>query len=121
MSTNLIPAAFATAPVYTGTVNATTVAAGEPQRLSGTGATGAENGTALPVGRYATLQVAGTAVRARWGATSSVEADTTDVYLGVGATFAWYVEESTQFISIQAADGSSAFEAHVWSSSPRGF
>jgi hypothetical protein len=34
MSTNLISAAFATAPIYTGTVNATTVAAGEPQHLA---------------------------------------------------------------------------------------
>ena len=119
MSTNLISAAFATAPIYTGTVNETTVAAGEPQRLSGTGATGAENATALPVGRYATLQVAGTAVRARWGATDSVEADTTDVYLAAGATFAWYVEQSSQFVSVQAADGSAAFEAHVWCSSPK--
>ena len=118
MSTNLISAAFATAPIYTGTVDATTVAAGEPQRLSGTGATGAENATALPVGRYATLQVAGTAVRARWGATAP-EADTTDVYLSAGASFSWYVEQSSQFVSVQAADGSAAFEAHVWCSSPK--
>lgn len=118
MSSTIISAAMITGPVYTGTVNATTVSAGEPQRLAGTGATGAETTEALPVGRYATLQVAGTAIRFRLGA-SAPEADTTDVYLAAGASFSWYVEQSTQWVSVQAADGTSAFEAHVWCSSPK--
>lgn len=120
MTVGLLAAAYITGPVATGTVNATTVAAGEPQRLAGTGATGAENTVALPVGRYATLKVAATAVRVRLGATSLVEADTTDVYLAAGESFPWYVEQNSQFVSVQAADGSSAYEAHVWCSSPKG-
>lgn len=120
MTVGLLAAAYITAPVVSGvTPTADTVAAGDPQRLSGTGATGAENSIALPVSRYATLKVAATAVRVRFGATAP-EADTTDVYLAAGESFSWYVEQNSQFVSVQAADGSSAYEAHVWCSSPKG-
>jgi hypothetical protein len=117
-TTGLLAAAYITGPVYTGTVDDATVAAGEPQRLAGTGATGTETTVALPVGRYATLQVAGEAIRYRLGATAP-EADTTDVYLAAGQSFSWYVEQSTQWVSVQAADGAAAYEAHVWCSSPK--
>lgn len=120
MSNGFLAAAYITAPVISGvTPTAATVAAGDPQRLAGTGATGAENAIALPTARYATLQIAAVAVRVRFGATSAVEADTTDVYLAASASFAWYVEQGSQFVSVQAADGAAAYEAHVWCSSPR--
>jgi hypothetical protein len=119
MTTGLLAAAYITAPVVSGvTPTDATVAAGDPQRLAGTGATGAENSIALPMSRYATLKVAATAVRVRFGATAP-EADTTDVYLAAGESFAWYVEQSSQFVSVQAADGAAAYEAHVWCSSPK--
>lgn len=106
-----------TAPVYTGTVNATTVAAGEPQRITGSGATSAANGIALPTGRMATMLVGAVAIRMRFGATAPTAA-ATDVYLPAGSRFDWYVEASTQFVSIEADGGSGTFEAHVWASSP---
>lgn len=87
------------------------------QRLSGTGATGAENSTALTAGEMATLLVGATAVRVRWGSSASVEADTTDPILAAYARFDWMVSSSDTFVSVQAADGSSSFEAHVWTSS----
>jgi len=115
---NFVSAAYATAPVHTGTVNAATVAAGEPQRLAGTGTTSAQTTVALPTGRYATIAVGTVAIRVRFGA-SAPTAAATDVVLGAFATFSWYVETSTAWVSIEAADGAAAFEAHAWCSSPQ--
>lgn len=116
---SLASAAYVTAPVYTGTVSATTVALGEPMRITGTGATSAANAVALPPGRMATMLVGAVAIRARWGATAPTAA-ATDVYLPAGSRFRWYVEQSTQFVAIEADGGSGTFEAHVWCSSTRG-
>lgn len=88
------------------------------QRLSGTGATGAENTTALAGGEMATLLVGATAVRVRWGGADTVEADTTDPILPAYGRFDWVVDSSRDdFVSVQAADGTSAYEAWVWTSS----
>lgn len=88
------------------------------QRLAGTGATGAENTTALAGGEMATLLVGATAVRVRWGGSSSVEADTTDPILPAYGRFDWMVDAAADdFVSVQAADGTSSFEAWVWTSS----
>lgn len=87
-------------------------------RLSGSGTTGVENATALSTGQMATLLVGGTAVRCGWGATSGgAEAAATGPILGPYSRFDWMVSASNAFVSVEAADGSSTFEAHVWTSS----
>jgi hypothetical protein len=87
------------------------------QQLSGTGGTGAENATALTVGQMATLLIGATAVRIAFGSSASVEAGTTDPILPAYGRFDWYVSTADCFVSVQAADASSAYEAHVWTSS----
>jgi len=100
---------------------ADSVAAGDPQRIAGTGATPAATTIALPVGQYAVLQVGAGSVRLRLGAASSVAAGANDVLLPAGASRKWYVTEATAFVSLRAGDGSSAYEAHVYlDSSPTG-
>lgn len=107
---------FVGGPVATGTVNATTVAAGEPQRISGTGTTSAATTVALPTGRMATLIAGPNAIRFRLGS-SAPTAAATDVYLPAGGRFDWFVVTATTWVSVEAGDGSSAFEAWVWVSS----
>lgn len=89
------------------------------QQLAGTGATGVENATALATGRYATLiNDTDVPVRYRMGSSAgAVEADTTDPVLGPYGRIDWFVTTLVDDkVSVQAKDGSSAFEAHVWSS-----
>jgi len=107
---------FVGGPVATGIVNAGTVAAGEPQRISGTGTTSAASTVALPAGRMATLIAGANAIRFRLGAAAPT-AEATDVYLPAGGRFDWYVTVATAWVSVEAGDGSSAFEAWVWVSS----
>lgn len=87
------------------------------QRLAGTGGTGAENATALTIGEMATLLVGAAAVRVAWGSSSSVEAATTGPILPAYGRFDWMVSSLDCFVSVEAADGSSPYEAHVWTSS----
>jgi hypothetical protein len=114
----LASAAAVRPPIYNATPSATNVPLGVVQRLAGTGATGAENAIAMPTARYATLMVGDEDVRVRFG-TGTVEADTTDIIVKAGTEFSWYVESDCDIVSVQAADGASAFEAWVWCSSPR--
>lgn len=87
------------------------------QQLSGTGATGVENTTALRDGCMATLLNGATAIRFRVG-TGTIEADTTDPILAAYGRLDWLVTAGVDDrVSVQAADGASAFEAHVWTSS----
>lgn len=88
-------------------------------RLAGTGATEDTNATSLTVNEMATILVGSVAVRVAFlsatGGGSSVA--TTDRALGPYARFDWLVTSRDCFVAVQAADGSSAYEAWVWTSS----
>lgn len=93
-----------------------------PQRISGTGATEATLPTAaLMTGAMATMTIGAAAVRYRLtNATGlSTQVATTDPILPAYGRLDWLVEADTRVPYLEAADGSSAFEAHVWTSSPR--
>lgn len=91
----------------------------KPARLAGTGGTGAGNATALQLNAMATLLVGATAVRVRWSTTQALaEATaTTDPIVPAYGRIDWLADVTTCFVACEAADGSSAFEAHVWTSS----
>lgn len=100
-----------------------TPAAGDTQnkvRLANTGTTESKNTVALTSGSLATISVsAAAAIRVNWAGTSSVTCATTDLELGAGASFTWEVQDGTSdFVAIEASDGSSAYEAWLWTSSP---
>ncbi|NJL44442.1 MAG: hypothetical protein HC945_03980 [Nitrosarchaeum sp.] len=90
------------------------------QRLANTGSTESSS-TELTVGKMATIMVGATAIRIEFlptaGAGSSVA--TTSLIIGVNQRFAWVVLDETKFVAIEAADGASAYEAWVWTSSPK--
>lgn len=87
------------------------------QTLTGTAGTGAES-TALTGGQMATIMVGGNAIRVRWGGSASVEAGTADLIIPAYGRFDWMVTAGIDdFVSVQAADATSAFEAFVWTSS----
>lgn len=89
------------------------------QRLAGTGTTEATNATALTRGHMATLMVsASVGVRVNFGSATAPGCATTDLAVGPSMRFDWTVEPETAFVSIEAEDGSSAYEAWVWTSSP---
>jgi hypothetical protein len=92
----------------------------QEQRLANTGTTESTNATALTDGAMATLLVGAVAVRvaflAATGGGSAVE--TTDPIIGAYQRFDWKVSGAyDDFVAIQAADGASAYEAWVWTSS----
>lgn len=91
----------------------------KPARISGTGGTGASHTTALQLSAMATLLVGATAVRVRFGTTEAVAAATatTDPILPAYGRIDWFVDTTTCFVGCEAADASSAYEAHVWTSS----
>lgn len=86
----------------------------KPQRLAGTISQSPAVG--LKVGAFATLQNAAAPVRVRFGA-SAPTATVTDPYLAAGDRIRWYVTQETAFPAVIHADGVTAFEAHVWTSS----
>lgn len=86
------------------------------QRLAGTGTTEDHNDTALTVGQMATLIVGAAAVRVVWGAAAATVA-TTSLILGANQRFDWLVSALDTVVSVEAADGSAAYEAWVWNSS----
>ena len=88
--------------------------------LAGTGTTEDVNDTALTVGAQATLQVGAGSVRVTWDNDSAgaSKVGTTDLLLPAGGRFDWTVETHTRYVHVEAGDGSSAYEAWVWQSSP---
>lgn len=88
-------------------------------RLDGTGTTEDTNSTSLTVGEMATIMNTANPIRVVFlsaaGGGSSVA--TTSWVLGPYARFDWLVSSSDCFVACEAADGSSAYEAFVWTSS----
>lgn len=87
------------------------------QRLANTGTAESENATALTVGEMATLLVGAAAIRISFGGAASFATATTDPIVPAYGRLDWMVSSRDCFVSIEAADGSSAYEAHVWTSS----
>lgn len=97
-----------------------TSAPGADQRLAGTGTTEAATATALTDGAMATIVVGAAAIRIEFGgaAIGAGGVETTDMIIGAYQRFDWLVRGATDdFVAIEAADGSSAYEAWVWTSS----
>lgn len=87
-----------------------------PQRITGSTSSVAFS-TQLESGKYATLKnSADTPIAVRWGS-SSPTAEVTDVELGTGESFRWAVDTESSFVACIAADGTSTFEAWLWTSS----
>lgn len=91
-----------------------------PDRLAGTGTTEDHNTTALNVGQFATLMVGDTAVRVSFRSATggSGQVATTDMIIAANKDFPWLVFDATKVVYIEAADGSSAYEAWLWQSNP---
>lgn len=88
--------------------------------LAGTGTTEDTNDTALTNKEMATLLVGSVAVRVAWHSAtgSGSEVATTDLRLPAGGRHDWLVDGAfDDFVSVEAADGASAYEAWVWTSS----
>jgi hypothetical protein len=83
------------------------------KRLADTGTTEDVVDTALTVGEMGTLLVGAAAVRLSFGASVA----TTDPIIPAYGRFDWRVTDGTDTPRIEAADGSSAYEAWVWTSS----
>lgn len=91
----------------------------ETTRLAGTGTTEATNTTKLAVGCMATLMVGpDAAIRVNFGTATAPGCAATDLAIAAGQRFDWTVTPADCFVSIEAEDGSSAYEAWVWTSSP---
>lgn len=92
-----------------------------PMRCAGTGNTGVANTTALVAEHWATLLVGAVPVRFGFGVDATaaiVAATTTGPILPAYSRYDWVVTAGLdQFIGIEAADGASAFEGHVYTSS----
>lgn len=90
-------------------------------RCAGTGTTGVANTTALVAEQWATLLVGATPVRFGFAASEAAAitaATATGPILPAYGRLDWVVTASLdQFIGVEAADGASAFEAHVYTSS----
>lgn len=91
-----------------------------PQRLAGTGTTEASNSTALQMGKKGTLLVGAGTVRIVFRSAGGVAASvaTTSPLIPAGALVEWDVDSFTKHVYCEAGDGSSAYEAWVWTSSP---
>lgn len=89
-------------------------------RLANTGTTEDSNAAKLPEGAMATILVGAAAVRFSLRATlaAATQVATTDPIIPAYGRFDWTVTPDTTVIYVEAADGSSAYEAWVWSSSP---
>jgi hypothetical protein len=91
-----------------------------PQRLSGTGTTEASNAASMLPGKYATLVVGDTPVRYALadepGISNAVA--TTDIIIPANSSVTWTVGKFSRYAYVEAADGSSAYEAWVFQSSP---
>lgn len=89
------------------------------QRLANTGTTESTNATALTNNAFATIRVGATPIRIVWRGSTGTGSNvaTTDLILGSYVSVDWLVEAGTDFVAIEAADGSSAYEAHVYTSS----
>lgn len=104
----LVPSGDATAPY-------------DEQRLANTGTTESVNATSLVIGSMATLVVGGVAVRVRWRGTGGLatQVATTQQIVPAYGRIDWtVVSNRSAFVYVEAADGASAYEAWVWSSSP---
>lgn len=89
------------------------------QYLADTGTTEDETTVALSNGKLATLLVGpDAAVRVHWSSATSITVATTDPAIGAGRAITWTVDANSQHLAIEAADGTSAYEAWVWTSSP---
>lgn len=89
-------------------------------RLAGTGTTEAATTAALTKSEMATLLVGAVAIRFKHSgsAQSAGAVATTDPILGAYTRYDWMVQdEADDFVAIEAADGTSAYEAWVWTSS----
>ena len=89
------------------------------QRLAGTGTTEATNATALTVNAFASITVGAAPIRIVFRSVTGTGSNvaTTNRTIGAYATYDWLVESGTDFVAIEAADGASAYEAWVWTSS----
>ena len=85
--------------------------------LAGTGTTEDTNATGLTIGEQATLIVGSEAIRIDWGSATAPTVGLTDLVLGPYARYDWVVGASDAFVSVQAADAASAYQAWVWTSS----
>jgi hypothetical protein len=88
--------------------------------LANTGTTERTNAKALPNGKFATLKVGKTRIRVVWTRESGLSniVGSTDFILEAGERFDWVVSEVTQYVYIEAEDGSTAYQAWLWTSSP---
>ena len=91
-----------------------------PDRLAGTGTTEDSTASLMTNGRFATLLAGDTAIRFTLRGTVGVagQVATTDRILAANQRFDWTVTDGTAGVYVEAADGSSAYEAWVWQSSP---
>lgn len=91
-----------------------------PQRLANTGTTESSNANALVENTMATYLNGGTAVRFRFSGKTGQAAQVaaTDPIIPPYGRFDWTVEGGTRVLYIEAADSASAYEGHVWQSSP---
>jgi len=91
----------------------------KPKRLAGTGATEDVTDTALAVAQYATILVGAVAVRFTLSAnaTATGQVATTDPIIPAYGRFDWLVGNDTIHAHVEAADGTTAYEAWVWTSS----
>lgn len=91
------------------------------QQLGNSGTTESTNATALPIGRMATLKNGPVAIFVKFltatGGGSAVTSASRDIELGPYERWDWDVEDGNEFVAIEAADGSSAYRATVWTSS----
>lgn len=90
------------------------------QRIAGSGTTEAHNTTKLTAGEMATLLVGKTRVRVAWKGVigASAQVSSTSISLEPGARVDWLVEKDLDdVVYAEAEDGSSAYEAWVWTSS----
>jgi hypothetical protein len=87
----------------------------ESQLLADTGATEDHNGTALTVGRMATLTVGAAAIRITMAATTGLsnQVGATAEIVPAYGRLDWFVESDTCVVYAQAADGAAAYEAWV--------
>lgn len=87
------------------------------QRLANADGSVATTSTTLQPSAAATVTVGATAVRVRFGPDAAVTATTTDPILPAYGRIDWIADAATCFVSVLAADGATAYEAHAWTSS----
>lgn len=89
------------------------------QRLANTGTTESHNSTLLALNEMATIMVGAAAIRVSFRAATAgaTQVATTDPIIPAYGRFDWLVTPLTACVYVEAADGSAAYEAHVWSSS----